>query len=115
MERGVVSLGDDSLAKKKKKERKKESSGLGQASWRDHDSKKNQESDVTGRFSRESSWKRAVSNGINSTDGVLRTSSLVNARIEFTRDDTSLLQWKIWKLWIGLYEVKLIYDETLVS
>lgn len=115
MERGVVSLGDDSLAKKKKKERKKESSGLGQASWRDHDSKKNQESDVTGRFSRESSWKRVVSNGINSTDGVLRTSSLVNARIEFTRDDTSLLQWKIWKLWIGLYEVKLIYDETLVS
>lgn len=90
MERDIVSLGDDSLAK-----RKKESSGLGQARWRDHDSKKNQESDVTGRFSRESSWKRAVSNGINSTDGVLRTSSLV--KIESTRDDTSLLQWKIWK------------------
>lgn len=77
------------------KERKKESSGLGQARWRDHDSKKNQESDVTGRFSRKSSWKRAVSNGINSTDEVLRTSSLV--KIESTRDDTSLLQWKIWK------------------
>lgn len=111
----VSSLLETILSQKKKKERKKESSGLGQASWRDHDSKKNQESDVTGRFSRESSWKRAVSNGINSTDGVLRTSSLVNARIEFIRDDTSLLQWKIWKLWISLYEVKLIYNKTLVS